>query len=349
MDDVPELAIFSASWYPNEGGAEKQLRKVAERLSVRGWRVTVITSGPASAEVEGPRIKVRSVNRHWRRNAAQRVTGWNLFAGTLRSASVHRPPDVILASLVSAASLAGVAYGRSVGRPVVLRVGGADFSRLAVNRVRRLQASWMLSGLCGVVVNADHLTTQFKSFERRAFPPVMTIPNGVEPVALPALGIRHPGPTRVLYYTNGGAPKNDPGFLDVVRHCHGLHFRALGRTGHLPRIDNLEVKGWRADLSEDFGWADVVINTSTSEGSPNFCLQALAAGRPVVGYANAGIAELAGLYPEAVFVARHGDVRGIGQLLQHVRVLYPAGKVQSVPTMAQVSRIWDELLTRIVS
>ena len=153
-------------------------------------------------------------------------------------------------------------------------------------------------------------------------------------------------PLRALYYTNGGAAKNDPGFLEIVKLAPEVDFRAIGRAEHLPDLPNLRVLPWCDAIEEQFAWSDVVVNTSTTEGSPNFCMQALAYGRPVVAFANSGVVDLREFCDEGLVVVRMGDAAALVAELQRLRIDPPDVKAH-LPTLAEVVAEWHDLLGKL--
>ncbi len=338
------LAVFSASWYPVEGGAEQQLRRVVTGLGQSGWAVDVITGTHDARFPENhPELRVHGPGSGPEPpTAATNIKGPNLASRSV-AAGLRAKPDVILASLVSATTLAAVTVGRLLRKPVVLRLGGRDLDRLATPGLGRFQARYVLSSTALVVVNADHLADQLDPFARHGLPPVLTIRNGVDEAPPRPQQEQRLGPLRVLYYTNGGKAKNDPGFAEVVRSRPDILFRAVGSTAHLPGEPNLDRFGWCDDVPSQMEWADAVINTSLSEGSPNFCLQAIACRRPVVGYGNEGVRELQQQFPEAVRVVEQGDLAAMGAALsEDLRYLQvdPSG----VRRTSDVTSEWDTLL-----
>lgn len=342
----PRLTIFSAAWQPIEGGAEKQLRQVAEILADRGWQVRVFAGAARGAEGASRDDRGIDVRRLTAAGHDGLPTGTELTARMLLAASTT-DADVVIGSLVSGASLAAVTYGHLRRRPVVLRIGGHDFERLNTSWPRRQQGRYLVRGSSLVVVNAPHLAQQVVPFTGRHGPRVTTIRNGVAiDVAPTSLAVERSGPLRVLYYTNAGEPKNDPAFLKIVAAVPTALFRAVGRTDHLPDLANLDRRGWCDDIGPELAWADVVLNTSTSEGSPNLCMQALAVGRPVVGFANRGIIDLAESYPDAVSVVPMNDVSGACGILAS-RDWRQVKVKASVPSLGYAADQWEEWLIRV--
>lgn len=78
----------------------------------------------------------------------------------------------------------------------------------------------------------------------------------------------------------------------------------LGARLHLP--------GFQRDCARFLAASDVVLLPSQDEGLPNVAMEAMALGRPVVGYDVGGVAELLAP-PEAGRVVAYGDVAGLAR------------------------------------
>ncbi len=339
------LTIFSGAWLPNEGGAEKQLRQIAEDLTAAGWQITVITgSGRAESAVEEQSgISVARI-RPLLREGDPPVGGELMARAVL--AGLRTRPTLVLCSLVSGASLAGMTVARLLRVPCVLRIGGHDLDRHLTSRVGRTQGSYLVNGSSAIVINAEHLRQQIKPFAK-SDALVVLIRNGVAPGLPPSGSSDASEGIRIAYYTNGGQAKNDPDFVRVVRHCPGISFRAMGSTAHLPDLPNLTRLGWVDPVDQELQCADVALNTSTSEGSPNFCMQALANGTPVVGFDNGGLVDLANRYPSDVRVVAQGDVSALAAVLleQDWRVHTTSA---CLPTRRDAAAQWDDLLSGLI-
>ena len=348
----PRLTIFSASWHPIEGGAEKQLRQIGEVLSRRDWHVEVLTGGPVGSEETSPvggHVGVHPISPWRPRHGDALPTGLELAARLLSKAPSTRP-DVVIGSLVSGASLAAMAFARATGTPAVLRVGGRNFDRLASSKKGLAHGRFLVGGSRLIVVNAPHLADQLGPFRSANTPPVITIRNGVSPVVLgrPAkVRPRQDGPLRVIYYTNGGAPKNDPAFVRTAAALPNVQFRAVGRTDHLPDLPNLERRGWCSQVESEIAWADLVVNTSRVEGSPNFCAQGLALGKPILAFANEGVSDLHTQYPTDVVVTPMDDIPALIRAIEtedwrsHL-------VTAEIRTIDEAASDWEACLTRLM-
>lgn len=346
------LTIFSASWLPIEGGAEKQLRQLAGGLNSRGWHVEVLagfSAGTNRGEGKDDNVLVHRIRPLLGRGSGSLPMGVELASQMLAAAPLTRP-DVVIGSLVSGASLAAIAYAVVTGTPAVLRIGGRNFDRLMLTRRGRALGRFLVRGSSVVVVNAAHLGDQVDALRVGELPHVVTIRNGVGATELARGGQHHhsrSGPIRAIYYTNGGTPKNDPAFVRVVSASPMVKFRAVGKTDHLPDLPNLERRGWRSDVGVELEWADLVLNTSRVEGSPNFCIQGLAVGRPVLGFANAGILDLQAQFPNDVHVTPKDDDAAMCQAIGNRD--WRSHKVTAeVRTIDDAAADWDAVLSSLV-
>jgi glycosyltransferase involved in cell wall biosynthesis len=215
----------------------------------------------------------------------------------------------------------------------------------------RIQAKLLIRGSDMIVINAPHLASGVSITSPKLLGRVVVIPNGVDTDGqLSPDGKeteRQPGPARVVYYTNGGPAKNEADFLRIVRASPATLFRAVGNTSGLQGNLNLELRGWREPIASELRWADVVLNTSLSEGSPNFCLQGLALGRSVIGFDNGGILDLARQWPEFVTVVPFGDTEAAVHAIHCSQLDGQRGRA-AVPSVASVSREWDVRLSGLV-
>lgn len=113
--------------------------------------------------------------------------------------------------------------------------------------------------------------------------------------------------------------------------------------------------GWRTDLDRVYADLDVVMLTSRNEGSPVALIEAMAAGRPIVGTRAGGVAELVG---NAGLLA---DVDDVSILTRHVmalvgdpdlrRSLGAEGRTRVVPWYSHTRLIsdMDSLYQRLLS
>jgi len=345
----PTLAVATAFWFPNEGGAERQLRELMAELAKKGWRIVIITAaGMEDQSVSQPADSMRICSVATSGDASGVAVGSKLTRKTY-GALLREQPDVVLASLASGASLAGVTYGALHRVPTVLRIGGDDFARFGKSARGRLQARWMLRATDVVVVNASHLKMQFEKFGGSSLD-VRVIRNGVSEAFDRSIGDSAlPASTqgvRVLYYTNGTPEKNDQAFVQLVSSSPGMAFRVLGDVKGLPQLPNVELVGRVKDVASHMNWCNVVLNVSTKEGSPNFCLQALACGRRVVGFNNEGIADLALQYPDYVSLVGVNDLETAREELGRLGSMQmpPAARVRRISDAAEE---WHKLLSEV--
>ena len=317
-------------------------------LASRGWDVTVFTAAtPGAAPMsfeQGLSIRRVLPTRAVLKPSGVGSTGVRL--GGWRG--IERRPDVLIASLATSASALGLLLGRAQSVPTVLRIGGTGFARLNASWAKRAIGRQMIRACDVIVSNSSHAFRSLEPFNVRATTDRIVIRNGVAALsASPREMRRAREPTRVVFYTNGEPVKNNEAFMRLVETSPDMRFRVVGRNIGLASRPNLEVLGWRDDLGAVFQWADAVVNLSISEGSPNFCLQALAHRVPVVAFGNAGLLELETEYPSDVKVVPFGRVDLIRDELAKDELRLKAVEAQ-VPSMEQAADEWDELLRRLV-
>lgn len=354
MEIGRRLTIFSGTWYPQEGGAEKQLRQVSAGLVGFGWQVSIIAGhigDPALASDPSGDVSVERVRVPDYVGPANRLAARPSVLTKSIGRGVRSRPDVVLASLLGTASTAAIAVSRLARCPLVLRVGGNTAGQVASSPVRRAGAEFLIRSSDIIVANAPHLLDQIGHLPSVAGTELVVIRNGVDvgdpdKVANAAAQARK-GPPRVIYYTNGTPAKNDSGFVDLVSRCPAIRFRAVGRTQGLPDLPNLERRGWVEGVAEEVGWADVVLNTSSFEGSPNFCMQGLEVGRPVVGYANPGLVDMQRSWPHDVHLVPFGHACALAEVLAG-RDWRKEAVTGRPPTIAEAAEEWDAVLSGLV-
>lgn len=122
------------------------------------------------------------------------------------------------------------------------------------------------------------------------------LPYGVDPKFLPERKRREPGPLRVLTVGQVGLRKGSPYVCAAARILGGAAtFRMVGSLAlsdeareEVSRVVELRGIVPRAEMAEEFRWADVFLLPSICEGSATVVYEALAAGLPVVTTENTG-------------------------------------------------------------
>jgi glycosyltransferase involved in cell wall biosynthesis len=122
------------------------------------------------------------------------------------------------------------------------------------------------------------------------------VPYGVDAPVTGSRTERAPGPLRVLTVGEVGLRKGSPYVVEAARLVgSAAHFRMAGQPA-IPRKTMMEISQWvelrgivpRAQIGEEFHWADVFLLPSICEGSATAVYEALAAGLPVITTENTG-------------------------------------------------------------
>jgi glycosyltransferase involved in cell wall biosynthesis len=303
---------------PLYGGAERQAALHASLLP--GFGVDVIpVAGPGRAVVDwlterGVTTIVHSPNfpGGWpKQRGLGRLTlpwryldcGVRAHAQFVRLADEH-DPDVIVASLPFAwitGSL--VALRRSV--PIVWRAGGER-----INVVQRACLRLLTTALVpdALLCNAEAVR---RTFEPYIPAPVSVIANGVDadhfrPGAGDRNRYRPPGARVVVGYASRlTRAKRPQEFIEAAARLRDRHpdarFLLAGGGSIRPELerlaaerhaDNLDFLGFVSDMQSFYAACDVIALPSGAEGCPNFLLEAMAMGKPVVASDVAPVLEL---------------------------------------------------------
>lgn len=295
------VVLVAGSYMPREGGAERQMRHVLERLVLSGMDCYVITQAlpgePSEVIIGG--VKVRRVGQ---------ITGFGRSSLVVKSffllhAVVHllilRPQTAVSLQLGAAsAAVALVGRLRRITRIIRLTGGGSpQFRSEAWMRRRSLRGRLLIRWIGGgspalVVAPGQHLLNDFT----QAFPtsPMQTrlVRNGVEAPAAELL-LADEQRDGVVWYARRGSQQSTDLFLKVCEAATDIDFTVIGVGLDAPVGDNVNIVGWVSNPYAVLGRSRVLLNTTRLEGMPNLALQALACRTRVVGIANNGMKELA--------------------------------------------------------
>lgn len=343
-----DVVLVASSFWPREGGAERQLRQVLAAATTAGLRCAVITRAlpdhPRRAEVDG--IQVRRAGSAWLLSRAPGL-GTAVCAVDQARHLLDLQPRTAVSIQLGAASVA-VAFLRHVRgiRHVVRLTGGGTGSYRSEPWARR--SSWLgrltvrLVARRGVVIvsPARHLLADLAEAFPRTEATMRVIPNGVPDPG----GIERADGSRygVVWYARGGGVRSSPTFLRIAEACPDLTFVAIGRTDGLPASASVRPLGWVTEPYEVLNRSRVLLNTSPTEGMPNTALQALAAGLHVVGPPNRGLTELAEAYPGRVRLVDVDKPSAVAATLRAVHAAPLPGQAP-VPRSAEVAEIWIQL------
>lgn len=309
---MTDVVLVSCSFYPREGGAERQLRSILAQLVKDGFSVAVVTQvipgmvPDPSGFVDGVRIyRVGSVLAF---RKAPRLAGvLFILAALLRTLRMR--PTLVLSLQMGTASAAAVSAARILRIPHVLRLTGGGSTRYrsepvarAASRVGRTWSRLFSRSRTVIAAPALHLLADFSL----SFPgsPCETryLPNGV---LLPA---EQPEKLDdVVWYGRSGSEQSSSSLLEVADRLQNVEFSVIGQLAFDPVPNNVSLLGWQAEPEAVIGRHRVLLNTSLNEGMPNTVLQAIAWGTYVVGFDNPGMREVQARYPESVALVSPDD------------------------------------------
>ena len=348
-DSSKRVVLVSGSYKPREGGAERQWRAVLESLAADGVQCAVVTQvldgEPRMENLNG--VEVYRVGSSFLFKAVPRLGMLSFLAAATVRAVGYRP-SVVLSSMLGSASGAA-AIAASLGRKShVIRLTGGGTAAYrseplarASKWVSRLWCRAIASRRPTLVAPAEHLVRDYKV----AFPhhrvETRVIPNGVSG-AFRDRGVDRNG---VGWYARSGSQSADDAFIRLALALPQLAFFTFGRVlADVP--PNVCQCGWLDDPARFLSSIKVLVNTTPTEGMPNVVLQALASGTRVVGFENAGLAEVAKKYsPESSWVtlAEPGNVEALAASVRlSVDDSSPVAAI--VPTVDEVVSEWKSLL-----
>ncbi|MEM9881696.1 MAG: glycosyltransferase family 4 protein [Planctomycetota bacterium] len=305
------VCLFTPTFLPRMGGAERMADTLARGLIDRGHAVHVLAERPTARE--GPTPELPYPVTRYRRPPAPHLWPEVLARPLVR---LHRrwPFDVVLAFYAYPTGYAAVHARRKLGVPVVVTPRGADlypnFHALRKPRVRSVIAAGYARA-DRVVSISGWLTDRIVAVTGRSLedlPPIDHVPNGidleafdadlaaaergtlplkegdrfllhmgrVEPVKRVPLAVKAVA-TRAAWFQQTGltyAVVGDGSDLDTVRGLVRQHDLA-DVVGVLGRRTGAE-RAWLLRHARGF------VTTSREEGMPNAVLEAMAAGLPTL-------------------------------------------------------------------
>lgn len=300
------------------GGAQKVVRQLVERLDPRAFQCLVYAcvDGVLREEVERAGARVRIIPRR-----LSKLDPW--WALKLAQA-LRRDGAELVHTHLFGDSLHGYLAARAAGGlPVVMTLHSGIRSHF---RRQQLGYRWLLRRCARTVACSSYVQHSLAATRWPGSEAVVTITNGIEaPEAPEPAGVARlraelgAGPGATLFASFGRLAV-EKGLKDLIR-----AFAALGRSGGPParlallgegplagelrRLaqaqgvgDRVTMPGFRPDVGALLAAVDVVVFSSYYEGLPMALLEAMAAGRAIVGTAIPGIAEAARNGREALLV-----------------------------------------------
>lgn len=304
----PELRVLYVQPAPLFGGAERQAVEQAACLRSLGIDVTVFT-GPGTTILEWLESKgvddvvaSRNFPGRWPKQKGLmkatlpfRVVHCGVQAREELEALVSREHyDVMVASLPFS-WITATLVARRHGIPIAWRAGGAYINPVQAGGM------WAVTR----VVRPDLLICNSRAVEAtfgRVIPtPVEILPNGVDteqfrPDAGDTARYRPPDARLVVGYAGRLATRKRPQDLialaarlrtsvpgaRVILAGEGSRRSEYERRARALGADNVRFLGYVADMPAFYAACDIVVLPSSSEGSSNTVLEAMASGKPVV-------------------------------------------------------------------
>lgn len=343
-----KLALVSASFFPKEGGAERQLRQVLSSKSLAAsYDCWVVTRGRPAFHIVDVQRAVTPASHGMKAF---------FYLETLKRLNDVRP-DAVIASQVGVETGAASIYCALTKTPLAVRLSGGGVPVSGENRwvVRRVPQPVKMA----LRVAGDRVPMVLVSPSQRLMVDTIDrigngswdtqiIPNGV---SNRMTSTNYP-PTveqpAVVWYGRAADGKDPDSFLRLVHACPQLRFKVYGRI-ELPTIPNVSNMGWSDTVEDAIPGELAAVSTSRFEGSPNFLLQALACGLPVVAFDIPATRELREAYPGWVTLVPTGDIKelaaALGDLAGRAKERRP---LPLVPTISEVSDAWKALIDSLI-
>lgn len=344
---MTDLLIISRSFYPKEGGAERQLRQVAGRLCEQGHTVSVLTEAAGdlpSVEVLPTGVRIERIGSTLSRNRRGVQLAF-VVSGLIRG--LRNNPGVLLSPQLGSASVVAGIVARIRRRPHLVRLTGGGTDRFrseplakASSRLGRVLVSAFARPSTTIVAPARHLLADFAE----AFPDfpcdLVHITNGVDVSLDRSAKLR-----QVIWYSRGGSESSATTFLEIAAALPTVRFTVIGRHLGDSLLSNIDDLGWQKHPENVIAEHAVLLNTSPREGMPNTVLQALAVGCRIVGFQNAGMNELKSAHPDAIELVDSGDTLLAAEAIRRA-LEADAAEPATIATISEVVDQWIALIKR---
>jgi glycosyltransferase involved in cell wall biosynthesis len=308
------ILLAQDTFFPQVGGAEVHVLKLAQALAGRGHDVRVVTATPGPSEVGGIQVeRLPGVSGRGRRSWVTVPLSVPRLAGLVAGA------DVVHGHYTARLSALSARLARLLGKRFVVTLHGHGTLDSSVGDDRRMQR-WREIGLRladRVICTSSEMAEVARRFvgDDR----ILVIPSGVD-MAEFAGGTQAGSETTTVGTVRRLVPKNGVQYLveampAIVKGARGdVRFSIVGdgrlrdyletRVRDLGVGDKVTFHGTMApeDVKERLQSMDVVVFPSSAEATSIAALEAMAMGKPVVASAVGGFPELLGASQRGVLV-----------------------------------------------
>lgn len=355
------VALVTSSFWPREGGAERQLRRVFSSSAFDGDFVVRVFTESISGVARSTNWCDLEVRRP--STSAARVLGARgSFALTAMSDLSRFRPDIVVSSQVGLATVIAGEYCRLRGIAHIIRLasggvvpradgGFSEFPLCENTRKWSLIRPIVSRERCRIVAPAEHLADLVRGVHPRLARNVRWITNGIEDANVLRINeltdARRAPRWDAIWYGRRDWFKNPEAFELLATIADDLSFVALGQKD-VATARNIENLGWVDDPLPFIGQSSAALMTSRYEGNPNFALEAIGLGVPVVAFDCNAMIELQSRFPNHVLLAPLGDVTGLATQLRKALLSGHVRETAVIPSIDNVAWEWRQLLVTLV-